>query len=391
LHLTAQDDLLLQNGTLNARFGSRVQSVELVVGLGATAGTLNVTAGADVESESGAVNGAATVDGNGSTWNVSTSLGVGVSALGRLNVTGAGSVTAEEVRIGDNSGSTGTVTVAGNGSFLRISDDLNMLSAGSGTLRIQTGGLVQVGIVTSLGNGDAIHLDGGSLQTRVFHPSQGQFNWTSGRLGVQRFDGNLTAPNGGVLGRFADPQVEVTGQLTLLAGSTAEIVFSTFVGTTQIQANASAVIDGGNLRLVLDPNFPPSAQAVFELMTTVGGVFGSFANAASGQRVATSDGLGSFLVHYGPGSPFNPTSVFISSYLPAMPGDFDIDGDVDGRDFLIWQRGASPTPGSVADLAAWRVNFGAGGSAAASAAVPEPAAAWLAMAAIAVACACRKC
>jgi hypothetical protein len=55
-----------------------------------------------------------------------------------------------------------------------------------------------------------------------------------------------------------------------------------------------------------------------------------------------------------------------------LTGDFDNDGDVDGRDFLVWQRGASPDPLSASDLAAWQGNYGAG-SLAASTAVPEPA------------------
>jgi hypothetical protein len=39
-------------------------------------------------------------------------------------------------------------------------------------------------------------------------------------------------------------------------------------------------------------------------------------------------------------------------------GDFDHDGDVDGRDFLVWQRGGSPTPFSASDLANWQSNYG---------------------------------
>ncbi|TWU30019.1 retropepsin-like aspartic protease [Bythopirellula polymerisocia] len=48
-------------------------------------------------------------------------------------------------------------------------------------------------------------------------------------------------------------------------------------------------------------------------------------------------------------------------------GDFDGDGDVDGHDFLAWQR--NPSIGNLAD---WRNNYGAGGSLSAATAVPEP-------------------
>lgn len=53
------------------------------------------------------------------------------------------------------------------------------------------------------------------------------------------------------------------------------------------------------------------------------------------------------------------------------PGDFDGDGDVDGIDFLEWQRGNSPNPLSSGDLADWQSNYGAG-AVATLAAVPEP-------------------
>jgi hypothetical protein len=52
-------------------------------------------------------------------------------------------------------------------------------------------------------------------------------------------------------------------------------------------------------------------------------------------------------------------------------GDFDGDGDVDGRDFLRWQRGQSPSPLSAGDLAQWKANYGAGPLAAITS-VPEP-------------------
>jgi hypothetical protein len=60
-------------------------------------------------------------------------------------------------------------------------------------------------------------------------------------------------------------------------------------------------------------------------------------------------------------------------------GDFDTDGDVDGADFLLWQRGGSPTPLSGSDLALWQANYGTGTllAATSAAAVPEPASASL--------------
>jgi hypothetical protein len=80
--------------------------------------------------------------------------------------------------------------------------------------------------------------------------------------------------------------------------------------------------------------------------------------------------------------------------------DFDGDGDVDGQDFLTWQRGVgttgtgSPSTGDANDdfdvdgddLAVWRSQFGGAGSLGTVSAVPEPAAfamaAWLVAAAV---------
>jgi hypothetical protein len=55
---------------------------------------------------------------------------------------------------------------------------------------------------------------------------------------------------------------------------------------------------------------------------------------------------------------------------PTVSGDFDNDGDADGRDFLVWQRGGSPTPFSPGDLADWQAGYGSPLSAVT--AVPEP-------------------
>ena len=44
--------------------------------------------------------------------------------------------------------------------------------------------------------------------------------------------------------------------------------------------------------------------------------------------------------------------------LRRILGDADGDFDVDGGDFLVWQRGGSPNPLSPADLATWKGSFG---------------------------------
>lgn len=58
---------------------------------------------------------------------------------------------------------------------------------------------------------------------------------------------------------------------------------------------------------------------------------------------------------------------------PYSDGDFDHDYDVDGEDFLKWQRGESPEPHSASDLALWESNYGTPGPLVAVLTVPEPA------------------
>ncbi len=56
----------------------------------------------------------------------------------------------------------------------------------------------------------------------------------------------------------------------------------------------------------------------------------------------------------------------LSVVSAGIPGDFDDDGDVDGRDFLVWQK--NPSVGNLSD---WQANYGTPLTAAVGA-VPEP-------------------
>lgn len=74
---------------------------------------------------------------------------------------------------------------------------------------------------------------------------------------------------------------------------------------------------------------------------------------------------------------FDNVSLALVDIPSGNPGDFDTDGDVDGRDFLLWQRGDSPNGVSGVsvsgdDLADWQANYPSALVANVSA-VPEPA------------------
>jgi hypothetical protein len=81
----------------------------------------------------------------------------------------------------------------------------------------------------------------------------------------------------------------------------------------------------------------------------------------------------------------------VVEFASSAGGDYDSNGVVDGRDFLIWQRGGSPNPLSAGDLAAWKSNFGSGSAQSAVASVPEPGTALLVMLGLGVAAFKKRC
>jgi T5SS/PEP-CTERM-associated repeat protein len=277
------------------------------------------------------------------------------------------------------------VTVAGAGSTWTIDGDLRVGNDGSddkgvGTLRIQAGGTV-IGGRTKLHQGDSVILEGGTLSTFAidFLQGQGTFQWTSGTLHVGVFQGNLVNSSGILAPGSSIGATEIQGNYDQLTDGTLDIEIGPVGQSPQndlVTVTGTATIDG-QLSLGLTGGADPLPSQTF-IILDANTLTGSFDNIANGQRLTTSDALGSFLVHYGAGSAFDPTQIVLSNFLSAgIPGDFDLDGDVDGRDLLLWQRGDSPSPLSAGDLADWQANYGAGEIAAASTAVPEPGAWWL--------------
>ena len=123
---------------------------------------------------------------------------------------------------------------------------------------------------------------------------------------------------------------------------------------------------GGSLDVSLLNPFSLSPGQSFEIIDVGGSLSGSFLGLAEGGLVGNFGGT-NLLITYA-GGDGNDVAL-----LSALPGDFDIDGDVDGFDFLQWQRGESPDPLSQSDLADWEMNYGAVAPlSAASTAVPEP-------------------
>ena len=72
-----------------------------------------------------------------------------------------------------------------------------------------------------------------------------------------------------------------------------------------------------------------------------------------------------------------------------LMGDANGDGDVDGRDFLVWQRGETTDPFSATELEQWQSAYN-GGQLAALTTVPEPGSIMLTWLAVLFSVATRK-
>jgi hypothetical protein len=158
---------------------------------------------------------------------------------------------------------------------------------------------------------------------------------------------------------------------------------ATLAGTNINSSNNSGIwvsIDGSLSNIVRTGDafdVDPSTNADLRTISDIGLLSGRNGEDGVGQAL-NAEGLLVFRLGFTDGSNGIFTAQISSG--PTSTRDFDADGDVDGRDFLVWQRGGSPTPLSAGDLADWQGSYGVGSlkavSTAAEAAspvsVPEP-------------------
>jgi hypothetical protein len=108
-------------------------------------------------------------------------------------------------------------------------------------------------------------------------------------------------------------------------------------------------------------------SAVIQYPSGLGGPAPAFPNASFDFVIYTDQGLADIT---------QKISYTLAEAPAGIPGDFDGDNDVDGRDFLAWQRGESPVAYSTADLQEWQNAYG--GALVGITAVPEPTSALIA-------------
>ncbi|MDZ4657787.1 MAG: hypothetical protein SH868_09450, partial [Bythopirellula sp.] len=370
------------NVTLNVT-GGRVESdglIGLFRGTTTTVSTAGVIEGQNIVLGSSGGTNTTTVTGANSLLKARGTLFAGRQGTSTLTVSAGGKADSVGATIiGELAGANSTVNVTGAGSRLDVGSSLTVGSAGTGRLNIDAGGYVPVIGGVTVGSSGTLFLASGG----IFETTPGQSIVNNGVVVVASSSQvRADVVNAGSLSVGSSA---ITRGVTLQSGSTLTLDNAT-VGSLIQQTGADidfnlgsasnfddltvtgAASLAGDFVVTLGIGFTPTAGMTFPIFTAgsiVGGPNFDFSAATlpSGLDWAVD---------------FQPTSLGLAVVSSGTPGDFDVDFDVDGRDFLKWQRGESTNPFSGGDLAAWQTAYNGGMLVAASMAVPEPPSALLA-------------
>ncbi len=321
--------------------------------------------------------GTATIDGAGSTWSAGK-LTVGRLGTGILTIQNGGAVSTSSVSIASFTASTSTATVKDAGSTWTNASDLyvggsDAAEGGTGKLKVQNNGLVEIGGELKVWAPGTVNLSGGTLDVETLNLTENgsTFNMTGGRLVVEIVNGDLTN-QGGTLAPGQSSGTPSPGTTTINGdydqqSGTLEIELGGLLAGTQF--DQLVVSEGATLAGALDVSlingFMLGTEQEFEILAA-DTLSGTFAGLAEGALVGNFGGTDLFVSYAGGDG--NDVSLFTT--LAGLSGDFDGDDDVDGADFLAWQR----DPG-VGNLSDWQTNYGTTALlTAASTPVPEPSA-----------------
>jgi hypothetical protein len=264
--------------------------------------------------------------------------------------------------LGTNSGDNATLNITAG--WINVEDASHGLSDGTTVIGDNVGATA------------VLNLSGGKLTTKnLLKGIGGTFNFTGGTLSAETVGFDLLNQGGEIAPGNSPGVTLVMGDLTMASGSIEIEILGNQIGQYDQVMVTDHFTAGGTLEVLLD-GYAPVSGDVFEL-------FG-FASASG----AFSFALPSLDV----GLSWDTSELLATGELSVIESiiedaDFDGDGDVDGRDFLIWQRGFGLTEqennslgdangdGDVneGDLAIWQTQYAEPGELnATQTAVPEP-------------------
>lgn len=277
--------------------------------------------------------GDVTIRGPGSRWTQDGGLSAGFDGSGSLEISSEGFVQSLDGFVARFAGSDGTVfldnDLAGGGrSIWQIDDSFYVggdrtARGGEAFVEVDRGGVITVGNRMMLWDDGTVDLrEGGSivigageaepLEDTVVLQGGGSLEGAGalsgnvlvadGTLAPGASPGTLSIDGGAVFGRASAVDIELAG-----------VASGTDHDRIEISGNASL---GGVLVVSFLDGFESEARGsdVFAVLDAEGDLSGGFLNAASGARMLTADGLGSFEVWYGAGSPFDPTAVMLTGF-----------------------------------------------------------------------------
>ena len=297
------------DNTIQGFSGLGSDQIAIVNGLG---GIINANVSGQTltvdPSEGGLTNAGLMEAANGGTLLLNFNNGQGFTNQGEYRVNDGSTITAPQGGIGN------LVNGVLTGGTYRV------LSTGGGATTLGFGGN---GVTTNaatvvLSGVNSVFADLGALSD-----NRGSFSL----LALRQFTTTGALSNEGNLVLDAGSTLHVAGAFTA-AGANASLDITVGGSATQgaqspgiLQANGAASL-AGNLAVVFAPG--AALPAVGDTLTVVAAsapISGSFANAASGARLTTTDGKGSFLVSYGANSA-SPNAVTLSRFL--LPGQTDL-------------------------------------------------------------------
>ena len=263
----------------------------------------------------GAATGTRYVEMNGTTGNFT----IGTTGVIR---TGAGLGGAGQIGSGTQFG----------GAMTLINQGLISSQTGGQAITVNPASFVNSGTVEAI-NGGTLNIPNGYTQTagttRLANNSTLSISGTN-RLNVL---GGLLEGTGTVAGRvnnagtispgFSPGQLTITNDLTLTASSAIRIEVGGLAAGTQFdvlqEAGTAPLSLAGTLSVTLIDGFIPAVGSSFPVVVSNQNILGAFSNVANGERLATTDGGGSFLVTYGTGSLFNMNRVVMSNFAIPEP------------------------------------------------------------------------
>jgi len=247
----------------------------------------------------------------------------------------------------------------------------------NGTLTLETTSLPVVGPAMTvvpndpaplgIRSGQTMYVDNGGVVGDHFNAGLGSVvHVTGGQVGVN-FEavGALVTISGGSVGDEFDA---MDGSTVNISGGSIGEGFGAFSGSTVNLFGTLFVLDGLDISGTLMTNVPvqiTERNVSLEGLLADGSPFSFDLNELIN---SSSSSLTDF---------FDPNAFLTITLI--SPGDFNGDGQVNGVDFLKWQRGESPNPLSAADLGDWEASYGKVDFLATnSKSVPEPSASLLA-------------